>query len=220
MRRQLDPIWHRVSAKTKQLVGDLTTLRNLLKYVRETIAFRKHCFLTLFASALASPFDSYLLTYDSVTFNSYLETILASSTTTAKGTTRQNQSAWLFMDAANVIFHEAKRRVYVWDESRPLQPVTEEQNYADDEEALRQAEGSRETLRTARAGPIPPEVEPVLEENPKWHLLQEVLDEVEQEIHFNVAASGKCTCMRTFRGNVLTSCSPSPSQTRKLATRF
>ena len=31
VRRQLDPIWHRVSAKTKQLVGDLTTLRNLLK---------------------------------------------------------------------------------------------------------------------------------------------------------------------------------------------
>ncbi|KAJ9479649.1 DNA repair protein RAD1 [Pseudozyma hubeiensis] len=162
VRRQLDPIWHRVSAKTKQLVGDLTTLRNLLNY---------------------------LLTYDSVTFNSYLETILASSTTTAKGTTRQNQSAWLFMDAANVIFHEAKRRVYVWNESRPQQPLSEEQNYADDEEALRQAEGSRETLRTAHEGPIPPEVEPVLEENPKWHLLQEVLDEVEQEIHFNVAAS-------------------------------
>ncbi|GAC95200.1 single-stranded DNA endonuclease [Pseudozyma hubeiensis SY62] len=162
VRRQLDPIWHRVSAKTKQLVGDLTTLRNLLNY---------------------------LLTYDSVTFNSYLETILASSTTTAKGTTRQNQSAWLFMDAANVIFHEAKRRVYVWDESRPQQPLTEDQSYADDEEALRQAEGSRETLRTAHEGPIPPEVEPVLEENPKWHLLQEVLDEVEQEIHFNVAAS-------------------------------
>ncbi|KAJ1579870.1 hypothetical protein NDA12_007357 [Ustilago hordei] len=132
VRRQLDPIWHRVSPKTKQLVGDLTTLRNLLNY---------------------------LLTYDCVTFNSYLETILASSTTTLKGTTRQNQSAWLFMDAANVIFHEAKKRAYIWDDARDQQ------------------------------GPIPPEVEPVLEENPKWHLLQEVLDEVEQEIHFNIDAS-------------------------------
>nr|WJN24991.1 single-stranded DNA endonuclease [Pseudozyma thailandica] len=164
VRRQLDPIWHRVSAKTKQLVGDLTTLRNLLNY---------------------------LLTYDCVTFNSYLETILASSTTTAKGTTRQNQSAWLFMDAANVIFHEAKRRVYIWDEARSHQlPLAGEQDYADDEEALRQAEGlQRPPAGDGEVGPVPPEVEPVLEENPKWQLLQEVLDEVEQEIHFTVDES-------------------------------
>nr|WJN24990.1 single-stranded DNA endonuclease [Pseudozyma pruni] len=163
VRRQLDPIWHKVSAKTKQLVGDLTTLRNLLNY---------------------------LLTYDCVTFNSYLETILASSTTTSKGTARQNQSAWLFMDAANVIFHEAKKRVYIWDEARVQQPAAhEDQTYADDEEALRQAEGHRGPQPSSHAGPVPPEVEPVLEGNPKWHLLQEVLDEVEQEIHFNVAAS-------------------------------
>nr|WJN24993.1 single-stranded DNA endonuclease [Sporisorium sorghi] len=159
VRRQLDPIWHRVSAKTKQLVGDLTTLRNLLNY---------------------------LLTYDCVTFNSYLETILASSTTTFKGTTRQNQSAWLFMDAANVIFHEAKRRVYIWDESRSREPPPAgDGTYADDEEALRQAEGTRADPAQAHEGPVPPEVEPVLEANPKWQLLQEVLDEVEQEIHFN-----------------------------------
>ncbi|SPO26665.1 related to RAD1 - component of the nucleotide excision repairosome [Ustilago trichophora] len=164
VRRQLDPIWHKVSAKTKQLVGDLTTLRNLLNY---------------------------LLTYDAVTFNSYLETILASSTTTFKGTARQNQSAWLFMDAANVIFHEAKRRVYTWNEA-PVQQMApaDHQDYADDEEALQQAEGGQPSRPDhASTGPVPPEVEPVLEENPKWHLLQEVLDEVEQEIHFNVDAS-------------------------------
>ena len=149
----------------------------------------KHKVLTFIATD--PPFDSYLLTYDSVTFNSYLETILASSTTTSKGTTRQNQSSWLFMDAANIIFHEAKRRVYIWDESRPQQPRIEDSEYPDDEEALREAEGSREPFKPAHHGPIPPEVESVLEENPKWQLLQEVLDEVEQEIHFNAAASGK-----------------------------
>jgi DNA excision repair protein ERCC-4 len=31
VRRQLDPVWHKVGPKTKQLVGDLTTLRNLLE---------------------------------------------------------------------------------------------------------------------------------------------------------------------------------------------
>lgn len=164
VRRQLDPIWHRVSAKTKQLVGDLTTLRNLLNY---------------------------LLTYDAVTFNSYLETILASSTTTFKGTARQNQSAWLFMDAANVIFHEAKRRAYIWDESKAQGASRANgQEYADDEEALRQAERAQAPYAASSSQtPIPPEVEPVLEENPKWQLLQEVLDEVEQEIHFTVDAS-------------------------------
>lgn len=99
------------------------------------------------------------------------------------------------MDAANVIFHEAKKRAYIWDDARAQQVPTTgpgEQEYADDEEALRQAEAGHTVQSDSRAeGPIPPEVEPVLEENPKWHLLQEVLDEIEQEIHFNIDASGK-----------------------------
>ena len=33
VRRQLDPVWHKVGPKTKQLVGDLATLRRLLTYV-------------------------------------------------------------------------------------------------------------------------------------------------------------------------------------------
>ncbi len=33
VRRQLDPIWHKVGPKTKRLVADLTTLRNLLRLV-------------------------------------------------------------------------------------------------------------------------------------------------------------------------------------------
>lgn len=30
VRRQLDPVWHKVGPKTKQLVNDLSTLRRLL----------------------------------------------------------------------------------------------------------------------------------------------------------------------------------------------
>lgn len=33
VRRQLDTVWHKVGPKTKQLVGDLATLRRLLRYV-------------------------------------------------------------------------------------------------------------------------------------------------------------------------------------------
>ncbi|KAK0543291.1 DNA repair protein RAD16 [Tilletia horrida] len=86
VRRQLDPVWHRVGPKTKQLVSDLTTLRSLM---------------------------TYLLSYDAVTFQSYLETLIAANTTNFSGGPRQNPSPWLGLDAANTIFREAKARVYV-----------------------------------------------------------------------------------------------------------
>ncbi|KAK0530782.1 DNA repair protein RAD16, partial [Tilletia horrida] len=86
VRRQLDPVWHKVGPKTKQLVSDLTTLRSLMNY---------------------------LLTYDSVTFQSYLETVISTNTTTSAGIARTNPSPWLGHDAANTIFKEAKARVYV-----------------------------------------------------------------------------------------------------------
>lgn len=83
IRRQLDPIWHRVSAKTKHLVSDLKTLRSLL---------------------------SYLVSYDSVNFNLYLETILATYTATSN-------TYWLMTDPADKIFtvstcgvHESRSR--------------------------------------------------------------------------------------------------------------
>lgn len=37
IRRQLDPVWHRVSFRTKQIASDLTVLRSILQYV-----FRLH----------------------------------------------------------------------------------------------------------------------------------------------------------------------------------
>ena len=33
IRRQLDPIWHRISYRTKQIVNDLTVLRSILQSV-------------------------------------------------------------------------------------------------------------------------------------------------------------------------------------------
>ncbi|KAF9398341.1 hypothetical protein BGX21_007907 [Mortierella sp. AD011] len=79
IRKQLDPIWHRVSSKTKQLVGDLKTLRNLL---------------------------GYLVSYDSVNFNLYLETILATHNPSSG-------SYWLMTDPADKIYSTAKSRVFL-----------------------------------------------------------------------------------------------------------
>ena len=131
VRRQLDPIWHRVSYRTRQIVNDLSVLRSIL-----------HA----------------LLTYDAVSFNKYLDTILAAHQP-PPGSNRQNQSPWLFLDAANTIFETAKRRVY--------------------------AGKSEETENSGIRGALPESLRPVLEEQPKWSLLADVLEEIERDAYFN-----------------------------------
>jgi len=129
VRRQLDPVWHRVSWKTKQIVNDLTVLRGILHT---------------------------LLTYDAVSFNRHLDTILAAHSP-PPGSTRQNQSPWLFLDAAHTIFDTAKRRVYTG-------------------KAKGEVVGNNESLDA---------LHPVLEEQPKWALLAEVLEEIDRDLYFN-----------------------------------
>lgn len=84
MRRQLDPVWHRVSFRTKMIVRDLTMLRTILHS---------------------------LLAYDAVEFNRYLDTVLAASQP-PPGSSRKEVSPWLFLDAASVLLDNAKGRVY------------------------------------------------------------------------------------------------------------
>lgn len=126
VRRQLDPNWHRVSWKTKQIVNDLTVLRTMLNSI---------------------------LTYDAVSFLQHLDTIHAAHSP-PPGSTRQNQSPWLFLDAAQTIFDTARRRVYS----------------ASAKAAAR--ESDIDTLR------------PVLEELPKWAQLAEVLEEIDRDLYF------------------------------------
>ncbi|KAG9236071.1 hypothetical protein BJ875DRAFT_245641 [Amylocarpus encephaloides] len=128
MRRQLDPVWHRVSWKTKQIVNDLTVLRGMLHT---------------------------LLTYDAVSFNRHLDTILAAHSP-PPGSTRQTQPPWLFLDAAHTIFDTAKRRVYT---------------------GKAPANGTRPDNIDA--------LRPVLEEQPKWAVLAEVMEEIDRDLYFN-----------------------------------
>ncbi|KXT18923.1 hypothetical protein AC579_3586 [Pseudocercospora musae] len=84
VRRQLDPVWHRVSFRTKMIVRDLTMLRTIL-----------HSLLSL----------------NAVDFNKYLDTVLAASSP-PPNSSRKDVSPWLFLDAAHTLFDSAKRRVY------------------------------------------------------------------------------------------------------------
>ena len=132
VRRQLDPVWHRVSWRTKQIAGDLTVLRSILQS---------------------------LLSYDCVSLLRYLDTILAAHSP-PPGSTRQNQSPWLFLDAANTIFQSAKFRVY---------------------------SGKFEDKGILPNSNLPETLKPVLEEQPKWAVLAELIEEIETESYFNPA---------------------------------
>jgi DNA excision repair protein ERCC-4 len=129
VRRQLEPNWHRTSWKTRQIVGDLTVLRSLLTSV---------------------------LTFDAVTFMQHLDTIHAAHAP-APGSTRQSQSPWLFLDAAQTIFETARKRVYA---------ATRK------DAAAHSGQGSIDSLK------------PVLEELPKWGVLASILEEIDRELHF------------------------------------
>src|SRR5205814_3738496 len=72
---------------------------------------------------------------------------------------RQNQSPWLFLDAADTIFETAKRRVYAGKITELGKSVS---NSTD-----------ADTLH------------PVLEELPKWNILADILEEIERDVYFN-----------------------------------
>ncbi len=131
VRRQLDPNWHRVSWKTKQIVNDLTVLRGMLQSV---------------------------VSYDAVSFLQHLDTIHAAHSP-PPGSNRQSQSPWLFLDAAQTIFETARQRVYSGNKKAGLDATVE-------------------SLR------------PVLEEQPKWAVLAEVLQEIDRDLYFDPAPRG------------------------------
>ncbi|KAK3389065.1 hypothetical protein B0T20DRAFT_386216 [Sordaria brevicollis] len=128
VRRQLDPNWHRVSWKTKQIAGDLTVLRGMLQSI---------------------------LALDAVSFLQQLDTIHAAHKP-APGTTRQTESPWLFSDAAQTIFETARHRVY----------------------SSKQKANANSTLESLK---------PVLEEQPKWAVLADVLEEIDRDLYFEPA---------------------------------
>ncbi|KAL8866014.1 MAG: hypothetical protein Q9174_006553 [Haloplaca sp. 1 TL-2023] len=109
-------------------------------------------------SALHKSFDVIIRRQLDPIWHRHLDTILATHQP-PPGSTRQNQSPWLFLDAANTIFETAKRRVY----------------------SGKAAEG--QTLPAS--GALPDSLRPVLEEQPKWSLLADVLEEIERDNYLN-----------------------------------
>lgn len=165
VRRQLDPVWHKVGFKTKQLANDLGTLRRLL---------------------------TYLLTFDPISFHSYLETIVSSNSSGTSNTmARSEKSEWLFTDAAHVIITTAKARCYTMDTkhadggSTTNATVGSSRHDDDDWDILDEVTGEKEIVNAG--DPVwkkwmPKNMKPVLEEPGKWGVLADVLLEIEHEI--------------------------------------
>ncbi|KAI9923079.1 hypothetical protein PsorP6_000256 [Peronosclerospora sorghi] len=134
IRRQLDPLWHKLPVKTKQLVGDLSTLRQLLAYLPH---------------------------YDAISYYSFL----------VNYQTMNGQqcfpSPWLFTDAADRLLTAAKERLYKIVDPKTKKPVNFLQV------------GALNGMTLDAAGIA--ELELVLEQNPKWDVLKEILDEVHNE---------------------------------------
>ncbi|KAL4989454.1 hypothetical protein BDW68DRAFT_156836 [Aspergillus falconensis] len=153
IRRQLDPMWHRVSFRTRQIVSDLSDLRAIL-----------HA----------------LLTYDAVSFVKYLDTVVTAHSP-PPGSTRHNYSPWLFLDAAHVLFRTAKSRVY-------------------------EGRIGNDSARSSMTS-LPTTLRPVLEEQPKWDILAEILEEIETDAYHNPVNTGEsnstvlimCADQRTCR---------------------
>jgi DNA excision repair protein ERCC-4 len=133
IRRQLDPVWHKLSPKTKQLVGDLTTLKQLL---------------------------SYLPRYDAISYYSFL---LNHQTMNGQ---QRFPSAWLFTEAADRLVRAAKDRLFQIVDKKSRVPINPRR--------LGAASDAASVLKTA-------ELEMVLEGNPKWDALVQILDEVRVE---------------------------------------
>ena len=126
----------------------------------------------------------YLLSYDALAFQAYIESIIASNSTNTAGNLKHNRSAWLSSDPAHIIFQSARRRCFVSSKGKKPQPNIEEEGWNVLDEV-------QETSGTSlRPKWLPSNLIPILEELPKWDLLAETLLEIEGYITNNPMASG------------------------------
>lgn len=150
--------------------------RRRFEYATPAIAVS---FLSAFLKVFQPTSLRYLLSYDALAFQAYIESIIASNSTNAAGNPKHNRSAWLSSDPAHVIFQSARRRCFVSSKIKKPQPNVEEEAWDVLDEVQ---ETSGKPLRPMW---LPSNIIPVLEELPKWDLLAETLLEIEGYITNN-----------------------------------
>eukprot|EP00117_Sycon_ciliatum_P008410 scpid67245/ scgid11121/ DNA repair endonuclease XPF; DNA excision repair protein ERCC-4 len=158
LRNQLDPISHSLTAVSRRLVNDISTLRHLM---------------------------SCLTQHDSVTFYQTLTTLRNNAAMMSR------EAGWLMMDAADPLYVHARDRVYG--------------RKADDKKDSGKSKtadkpGASENVTAASSFQDVNELR--LEENAKWHLLTDVLAEIDEQ---NASAEKAGNCTEPSRTLVVTS---------------
>uniref|UniRef100_A0A7N0VF28 ERCC4 domain-containing protein n=1 Tax=Kalanchoe fedtschenkoi TaxID=63787 RepID=A0A7N0VF28_KALFE len=165
VRKQLDPIWHTLGKKTKQLVTDLKTLRKLLDY---------------------------LVRYDAVTYLKYLDSLRASESF---------RSVWIFAESSYKIFDYAKKRVYRLMRSDGVRLSVVDNGKLSKKRKVKDI--NNEAIGEANSNVT---VEEVLEEPPKWKVLRDVLEEIEQHRQQKDQAGEDHSEQDSGYGTVLVAC--------------
>jgi DNA excision repair protein ERCC-4 len=136
IKMQLEPIWHKIGPKARQLVSDLDTLRKLLIH---------------------------LVRYDCVSFNEYVENMRTKEL--------GEHSNWLFLEEADKVFLDSRTRVYLTQKKTAAEKAEEKE----DDDVVQVQEDGDKVL----------EYKLILEEQPKWQMFKEILDEIDKEISSN-----------------------------------
>ncbi|PUZ43323.1 hypothetical protein GQ55_9G652400 [Panicum hallii var. hallii] len=151
VRRQLDPIWHTLGKKTKQLVADLRTLRKLLDY---------------------------LVRYDAVTYLKYLDTLRVSEGVRSVWILADS-SHKIFELAKRRVYQVVRAdgmRVSTDNKGTPTKKMKVVHNSTENEGSTADKHNTQKVI--ADVGIV---LDEVLEEAPKWKVLRELLQEIAEE---------------------------------------
>uniref|UniRef100_A0ACD5VIP6 Uncharacterized protein n=1 Tax=Avena sativa TaxID=4498 RepID=A0ACD5VIP6_AVESA len=152
VRRQLDPLWHTLGKKTKQLVADLRTLRKLLDY---------------------------LLRYDAVTYLTYLDTLRVSEG--VRSVWILADSSHKIFELAKRRVYQVTRPDGTKVITSIKRTPTKKRKVADTSSNKgKETENEDSTTNKDDAQKVNA-LEEVLEEAPKWKVLRELLQEIAEE---------------------------------------
>ncbi|KAL2548017.1 DNA repair endonuclease UVH1 [Forsythia ovata] len=112
----------------------------------------------------------YLARYDAVTYLKYLDSLRASESF---------RSVWIFSESSYKIFEYAKKRVYYFGRSDGGKSVVPSKTASTKKRKLEKNKKSEDdSSASANSGLV---LEEVLEEPPKWKVLRDILEEIQEE---------------------------------------
>ncbi|KAG5592739.1 hypothetical protein H5410_043253 [Solanum commersonii] len=162
VKRQLDPIWHTLGKRTKQLVSDLKTLRKLLDY---------------------------LVRYDAVTYLKYLDSLRASESFRSVWIFAES-SYKIFEYAKKRVYHFGRTDSGKLGLSKPVSTKKRKLNDNKKDEVAQQCRAVKHDIvplvfvclkDQSTSTETRVVLEEVLEEPPKWKVLLDVLMEIQEE---------------------------------------